>query len=163
MTEIMLDANEGKTYPSRNYNDLRHTWSDDRQTERCDVDWLLTLRQVIPKKKKSPYPPSVPTIHSPRERPSNTTEPEQGPFMSRWSGSGRGERSKSTAKASHTHNPLSFPQVAMKHTYFAEPERVPQKATPAASPPLWYTGNVFTDPTRGVHQLVLWPVTPVAL
>lgn len=89
MTEIMLDANEGKTYPSRNYNDLRHTWSDDRQTERCDVDWLLTLRQVIPKKKKSPYPPSVPTIHSPRERPSNTTEPEQGPFMSRWSGSGR--------------------------------------------------------------------------
>lgn len=85
MTEIQLDANDGTIYPSRNYNDLRHVWIDDRQTERNQVDWLLTLRQVIPKKKKSPYPSSVPTVHSPREKPMNTTEPEQGPFMSRWS------------------------------------------------------------------------------
>ena len=43
--EVNLDTIGAKHYASRNHNDLRHVWQADN-TERNQIDWLLTLRQV---------------------------------------------------------------------------------------------------------------------
>jgi len=82
--EVNLDIAQGKAYASRNHNDLRHVWQQDYNTERNQVDWLLQLRQTIPPREKSKYPPSVPKVHSPRQKPENTTPPEEGPYRTRW-------------------------------------------------------------------------------
>ena len=82
--EVYLDTALGTAYASRNHNDYEHVWKEINNTERNQVDWMLTLRQGVPKLKKSKFSASVPNFHTVREKPENTTPPEEGPYMSRW-------------------------------------------------------------------------------
>ncbi|CAD7940094.1 unnamed protein product [Amoebophrya sp. A25] len=81
--EVNLDTIGGKAYASRNHNDIRHIWQA-QNTERNQIDFLLTLRQTPAKLPKTRAGPSDFSAHSPRQKPFTTTEPEQGKYLTRW-------------------------------------------------------------------------------
>jgi len=78
-----LDTIGAKHYASRNHNDLRHVWQADN-TERNQIDWLLTLRQHYPRKQQTRNSSGEFVAHEPRQKASHTTPPEEGPYQSRW-------------------------------------------------------------------------------
>ncbi|CAD7960149.1 unnamed protein product, partial [Amoebophrya sp. A120] len=81
MTEVNPDILGAKHYASRNYNDLRQA----ANTERNRLDWLYTLRQHYPRKQQTRAGSGDGfAAHSPRDKPSHTTPPEEGPYQSRW-------------------------------------------------------------------------------
>ena len=89
--EIYLDTAQGKNYASRNHNDYEQVWKTDNKTERFQVDWMFTMRQAVPKLRKSKFSASVPEFHTVREKSYGTTPPEDGPYRSKYAHFGKSE------------------------------------------------------------------------
>lgn len=80
--EYRKDCVGGKTFASRNYNDLKGTYNS-AGSNRSQLDWNLTLRQVRSKKNINSSQ-SVPNLSGPIEknRAPLTSEHEDGPYHS---------------------------------------------------------------------------------
>lgn len=77
--EVRTDIARGKHYASRNYNDIRQSY-EKWGTDRSQLDWTLTLRQVRRPIQKPTSTASAPNLHTPTKRAMNTKEPEEGPY-----------------------------------------------------------------------------------